>query len=128
MYCTGGIRCERASAYLKSKNIAKNVYQLLGGICRYVEKFPDGFFKGKNYIFDNRVALPVNNQILATCFICNVSCDQYSNCVNAYCNRHFIGCVDCILIYQNCCSSECQSLVAQAFVVKRKPLQVVQYE
>lgn len=52
MYCTAGVRCERATAYLKKKNVAKEVYHIKGGIARYVEAFPDGFFKGKNYVFD----------------------------------------------------------------------------
>ena len=55
MYCTGGIRCERASTYLKEKGVAKNVYQILGGIHRYAEQYPDGFFRGKNYVFDDRI-------------------------------------------------------------------------
>lgn len=125
MYCTGGIRCERASAYLKLKGVAKEVLQLEGGICRYVEKYPDGFFKGKNYIFDGRIAVPVNDQVLGTCFVCKASCDQYTNCLNAQCNRHCIVCLDCIKDLSNCCSHECQALVAHAKVVKRTPLRVV---
>jgi predicted sulfurtransferase len=125
MYCTGGIRCERASAYVKLKGVAKDVLQLEGGICRYVEKYPNGFFKGKNYIFDSRISVPVNDEILGTCFVCAVACDNYTNCLNAQCNRHCIVCVDCTKKLSNCCSAECQSLVALARVAKRKPLHVV---
>jgi predicted sulfurtransferase len=71
MYCTGGIRCERGSAYLKSKNVAKKVYQIEGGIHRYAEKFPDGFFRGKNYVFDGRIAVKVNDDILGSCELCS---------------------------------------------------------
>ena len=56
MYCTGGVRCERLSAFLKTKQVAKEVLQISGGIHRYAEQFPDGFFKGKNYVFDARIA------------------------------------------------------------------------
>src|SRR5438477_7025627 len=92
MYCTGGIRCERASAYLNEKNIAKKVYQMEGGIHRYVEQYPDGFFRGKNYVFDARIAVRVNDDIIGSCAICNQPCDDYYNCLNALCNDHFICC------------------------------------
>lgn len=113
MYCTGGIRCERASAYLKSKGIAKEVYQVEGGIHRYVEQFPDGFFKGKNYVFDARITMQVNNVILGKCLICKTSCDDYMNCLNAECNKHFIGCKDCVIKLNETCSDNCNNLVAQ---------------
>jgi len=113
MYCTGGIRCERASAYLKSKNIAKEVYQVEGGIHRYVEEYPDGYFKGKNYVFDARITMPVNNEILGQCFVCKAKCDDYVNCLNAECNKHFISCSDCVLKLNETCSEKCQDLVAQ---------------
>lgn len=124
MYCTGGIRCERASAYFMSKVQAKQVYQINGGIFRYVERYPNGFFKGKNYIFDGRLAVSVTSDILGNCFVCKASSDQYTNCLNAQCNRHFIGCADCVRTLENCCSSECFELVRTAQVVKRKPLYV----
>src|SRR5436189_74799 len=89
MYCTGGIRCERASAYLNEKNIAKKVYQMDGGIHRYVEQYPDGFFRGKNYVFDGRVSVRINDDVLGSCAICKTACDDYYNCLNAFCNKHF---------------------------------------
>ena len=70
MYCTGGIRCERATAYLNEKNVAKKVYQIKGGIHRYVEQYPDGFFRGKNYVFDGRIAVKINDDILGSCALC----------------------------------------------------------
>ncbi|MFI5333440.1 MAG: rhodanese-related sulfurtransferase, partial [Candidatus Babeliales bacterium] len=119
MFCTGGIRCERASSYLKSKGVASNVYQINGGIHTYVEQFPNGFFRGKNYVFDGRVAVKVNDDILGTCYICNTPCDDYTNCVNALCNKHFIGCAACITTLHNACSTQCLELVTQEKVAKR---------
>ncbi|MFA6066212.1 MAG: rhodanese-related sulfurtransferase [Candidatus Babeliaceae bacterium] len=111
MYCTGGIRCERATAYLKSKNIARNVYQIAGGIHRYAEAFPDGHFRGKNYVFDARIALPVTSDILSSCAFCTKPCDDYTNCINAQCNKQIIVCPSCIDHYHNTCSAYCQNLV-----------------
>lgn len=121
MYCTGGIRCERASSYLKSKNIAKEVYQIKGGIHRYIEKFPNGHFRGKNYVFDSRVTVPVNNDILGKCYICNSSYDSYTNCLNAECNKHFISCPDCTRILKNTCSKNCNYLINEN-KVKIRPM------
>jgi len=119
MYCTGGIRCERASAYLNQKNIAKKVYQIEGGIHRYVEQYPDGYFRGKNYLFDARITVKVNNDIIGACDICTTSCDEYTNCRNAKCNKHFIGCSACIEKFRNCCSAECMNLVQTKQVPER---------
>lgn len=120
MYCTGGIRCERGSSYLKSKNLAKKVYQLEGGIHRYAEKFPDGFFKGKNYVFDGRIAAQVTQDILTTCDFCSIAYDDYTNCLNAECNKQHIACDTCIKKYGNCCSQNCLELVQNGKVVIRK--------
>lgn len=119
MYCTGGIRCERASAYLNEKNIAKKVYQMEGGIHRYVEQYPDGFFRGKNYVFDGRISVRVNDDILASCTICSIPCDDYHNCLNALCNDHFIACTSCIEKLGNTCSKECQTLLVEKKVQER---------
>ncbi len=119
MYCTGGIRCERASAYLKSKNISKEVYQIKGGIHKYIEKFPDGFFRGKNYVFDARVSVPVNSDTLGVCYICNIPYDAYTNCMNANCNRHFIACPNCLKKLENSCSKKCLDLINEKKVKLR---------
>ena len=119
MFCTGGIRCENASAYLKSKKIAQEVYQIKGGIHTYVEKYPNGLFRGKNYVFDNRVALKVTDDILATCSLCNCPNDDYTNCLNARCNRHFISCPACIELFNNSCSLACKELILHNQVKKR---------
>lgn len=119
MYCTGGIRCERASAYLKSKGVAEEIYQLEGGIHRYAEQFPDGYFRGKNYVFDDRIAVTVNDDILSKCHLCPEPCADFTNCVNSKCNNQYIACPECIDKYNNCCGSECMQLVAERKVPVR---------
>lgn len=120
MFCTAGIRCERATSYLKSKDVAKKVYHIEGGIHRYAEKFPDGFFRGKNYVFDGRIAVKVTDDILGTCDICTTPYDDYTNCLNAECNKQFIACEECIKKLGNTCSAICLELVQNNKVVVRK--------
>lgn len=122
MYCTGGIRCERASAYLKEKGVAQEVYQIEGGIHRYTEQYPDGHFRGKNYVFDGRIAVKVTDDILGHCALCNIPWDEYNNCSNAQCNKHYIGCAECLQTYNQCCSAQCQELLAQGKVAMRPAL------
>ncbi len=119
MYCTGGIRCERASAYVKSKGVAQEVYQIKGGIHRYIEQFPNGFFRGKNYVFDGRTAVKVTDDILGSCSICKIPCDDYTNCLRASCNRHFICCKDCLQNYANTCSKICFDMITNQNAPKR---------
>ncbi|HLC07287.1 MAG TPA: rhodanese-related sulfurtransferase [Candidatus Babeliales bacterium] len=123
MYCTGGIRCERATAYLNEKNVAKKVYQMDGGIHRYAEQYPDGFFRGKNYVFDGRISVKINDDILGSCAICAQPCDDYYNCLNAMCNKHFISCTPCISRYDKTCSEQCQILLAEKKVNQRPEFQ-----
>lgn len=120
MYCTGGVRCERASAFVKQATQAKEVYQLEGGIHRYIEKYPNGHFRGSNYVFDARVTARVNNDILGTCDICSKQWDQYVNCVNAFCNKHFIGCPECVTRFEESCGQECFDKLKNN-EVKRRP-------
>ena len=120
MFCSGGIRCERASAYVKEKGISKEVYQIEGGIHRYIEQFPNGHFKGTYYVFDGRVGVKVSDDILTNCDLCATPCDFYVNCMNGRCNKQFIGCTSCIDQYKECCSTTCQKLVETAQVPLRK--------
>ncbi len=120
MFCSGGIRCERASAYIKEQGIAKEVYQIKGGIHRYIEQFPDGHFKGTYYVFDGRVGVKVTDDILTNCDLCNIPCDFYVNCMNGRCNKQFIGCPSCIKDFAECCSLNCQKLVDSKEVPLRK--------
>jgi predicted sulfurtransferase len=122
MACTGGIRCERASAYVNKKGVTKKVYQIEGGIHRYIEKFPDGHFRGSNYVFDGRISHRVNDDILTTCDTCPTPADYYTNCVNARCNKQFIGCPSCITKNKECCSVNCMQLVESGKVNTRKKL------
>ncbi len=122
MFCTGGVRCERATAYLNQKKIAKKVYQIEGGIHRYTEKYPDGFFRGKNYVFDSRIAMKVNDDILGACDLCKTPCDDYTNCLNALCNKHFICCKECLATFNGMCGAQCADLVTNNKVHVRKPL------
>ena len=126
MFCTGGVRCERATAYLKEKQVAEEVYQIEGGIERYVEKFPDGFFRGKNYVFDGRVAVRINNDVLSNCELCNVACDEYNNCRNASCNKQYIACESCVTALNSTCSTQCHMLVEQKLVPVRPPFKKAQ--
>jgi predicted sulfurtransferase len=125
MYCTGGIRCERASAYLQTKGIAKEIYQLEGGIHRYLEQYPDGHFRGKNYVFDARLAIASNNDVISTCLLCNTSCDEYDNCLNASCNKHFICCNACKITFKKTCSTICKQLIEKEAVSMRPALHIV---
>lgn len=111
MYCTGGIRCERATAYLNTKQVAKKVYQIEGGIHRYVEQFPNGHFRGKNYVFDGRVAVTVNEDVLGACVSCGVSCNEFHNCANVTCNAHCLLCAPCAQVLQETCSVACREKI-----------------
>ncbi len=119
MFCTGGIRCERASAYLKEKGVAQEVFQISGGIHRYVEAFPDGHFRGKNYVFDGRIALAVNSDIVGRCAHCDVPYDEYTNCINTRCNKQILSCPSCIGKLHNSCSAHCSQLVTSGAVTVR---------
>lgn len=126
MFCTGGIRCEPASAMFLAHGFdPKNIYQLEGGIVKYAEKYAnDGFYEGKCFVFDDRVAVPVDTsedaKILGECALCQTTCDEYTNCINSGCNLLYIACSDCIEEYQNCCSEECKEIIKDP-TVRRTP-------
>lgn len=109
-YCTGGIRCEKASSLLKKKGF-KNVYQLHGGAAKYGQKFPDDYWEGKLFVFDERMAMPINSpgheKIIAACLHCGKPWDDYINCTNAQCNRLIILCSDCRIKWNDGCSKKC---------------------
>ncbi len=110
-YCTGGIKCEKASAYLLEQGF-ENVYQLHGGIIKYGLEEGGKDFEGKCYVFDNRVAVNVNNvnpTVFAKCHICGKDNDRMINCANPECNNHIPVCEDCGLEFEGACSTECQS-------------------
>ena len=110
LYCTGGIRCEKASAYLKHKGF-RSVNQLYGGIINYVHEVNkeelENKFIGKNFVFDDRLAERVTDDVVSNCHQCGSPCDNHTNCRNLHCNLLFIQCDQCKEKYKNCCSNEC---------------------
>lgn len=122
LYCTGGIRCEKASAYLKHHGF-KDVNQLHGGIINYAHeikrsKLPSRFI-GKNFVFDERGAERITEDVLSECDQCGVTCDDYVNCKNTVCNLLFLQCSSCTEKFHGCCSEEC-SEVAQLPVEEQR--------
>uniref|UniRef100_UPI0037E8CA98 thiosulfate sulfurtransferase/rhodanese-like domain-containing protein 2 isoform X2 n=1 Tax=Semicossyphus pulcher TaxID=241346 RepID=UPI0037E8CA98 len=109
MYCTGGIRCERGSAYLRSKDVCKEVYQLKGGIHKYLEQFPDGFYRGKLFVFDERYAIASNNDIISDCRYCGSPWDQYKLCSTQFCCQLVLSCPSCREARHTACCPTCQT-------------------
>lgn len=113
MYCTGGIRCEKASAYLKHHGFA-DVSQLEGGVIKYVrdvrEQKMDSKFQGKNFVFDERISETVTDDILTECDQCETKWDLYTNCSNASCNLLFIQCPACAEKWAGACSEPCREI------------------
>ena len=110
MYCTGGIRCEKASAYMLHNGF-KNVFHLEGGIINYAKQTKENGleskFIGKNFVFDDRLGERITNDIIAKCHQCATPADTHTNCKNDSCHLLFIQCPDCNLKYDGCCSMEC---------------------
>jgi UPF0176 protein len=110
MYCTGGIRCEKASAYFKHKGF-KDVNQLQGGIIEYAHQIKEegleSKYIGKNFVFDERLGERITEDIIAHCHQCGEPCDDHTNCQNLDCHLLFIQCPSCKEKYENCCSDEC---------------------
>jgi UPF0176 protein len=113
MYCTGGIRCEKASAYLLHQGF-NNVYHLEGGIINYArqvqEKGLANKFKGKNFVFDDRLGERITEDIIACCHQCGKPADTHVNCLNDGCHLLFIQCEECKQKFDGCCSKECQEI------------------
>ncbi|WP_353777044.1 rhodanese-related sulfurtransferase [Winogradskyella sp. 3972H.M.0a.05] len=113
MYCTGGIRCEKASAYFKHKGF-KNVFQLEGGIIEYTRQVNDknleNKFIGKNFVFDERRSERISEDIIAQCHQCGAPCDTHTNCANDACHLLFIQCEKCKEEMNNCCSTNCKEI------------------
>jgi UPF0176 protein len=113
LYCTGGIRCEKASAYLKHHGFS-DVNQLHGGILEYARQIRqmnlESNFVGKNFVFDERLGESVNGQIISHCHQCGALCDTHVNCDNDLCHLLFIQCQECAKEYDHCCSAECRDV------------------
>lgn len=114
MYCTGGIRCEKASAYFKHKGF-ENVYQLEGGIIEYTrqvkEQGLESKFIGKNFVFDHRLGERITDDIVSQCHQCGKPCDVHTNCANEGCHLLFIQCEECASAMEGCCSSACVDVI-----------------
>ncbi len=114
LYCTGGIRCEKASAYLKHKGF-EQVHQLRGGIINYAKAIQDNGlvskFKGKNFVFDDRLGEKITDDVLTVCYQCGKPADRHTNCANLGCHVLFVQCEECAAEMENCCSESCKSMV-----------------
>ncbi len=124
MYCTGGIRCEKASAWYKHRGF-KNVHQLEGGIIKYAneckEKGLENKFIGKNFVFDERRGERISDEIIARCHQCGSPADTHTNCANEACHLLFIQCDSCKEKMQNTCSDTCME-IAQLPLEEQKVL------
>ena len=113
MYCTGGIRCEKASAYMLHQGF-KNVFHLEGGIINYANKIKEeglqSGFKGKNFVFDERLGEKITEDIIAKCHQCGKPCDTHTNCKNDACHLLFIQCTECANEFDGCCTTECKEV------------------
>jgi UPF0176 protein len=118
MYCTGGIRCEKASAYYKHKGF-KNVFQLEGGIIEYTRQIKkegiENKFIGKNFVFDQRRSERITEDVVSNCHQCGKACDAHTNCANDGCHLLFIQCDACSEAMENTCSSDCQETIQLSF-------------
>ena len=113
LYCTGGIRCEKASSYLKHLGF-KDVNQLYGGIINYAheikQKGLQSKFKGKNFVFDDRLHEKITDDVLTVCDQCDAKSDEYANCANEICNLLFIQCAGCKEKMRGCCTESCMKI------------------
>ncbi|QQR76577.1 rhodanese-related sulfurtransferase [Candidatus Nomurabacteria bacterium] len=119
--CTGGVRCEKASGFLKKEGF-KDVYQLDGGIVSYMEKYPGENFKGSLYVFDGRVTMNFNgdkHEVVGRCDRCESPSEHYVNCGNLACHRHFICCENCLTESgEGFCSDECLAKKSENILTK----------
>ncbi len=118
MYCTGGIRCEKASAYYKHKGF-KNVFQLEGGIIEYTRQVNsqglENKFLGKNFVFDHRRSERISDDVISNCHQCGEACDMHINCANEGCHLLFIQCEICSEKMEFTCSKECYEIIQLPF-------------
>jgi UPF0176 protein len=117
-YCTGGIRCEKASAYLKYKGI-QNVFQLEGGIIEYTRQVKqnklENNFLGKNFVFDERKSERISDEIVSSCHQCGAPADTHVNCTNEACHLLFIQCKNCQEKMNTCCSDDCNKTIQLSY-------------
>ena len=123
LYCTGGIRCEKASAFLRHHGF-KDINQLYGGIIDYTRQVTaqglDNKFVGKNFVFDERLGERISKDVIAQCHQCGKPADTHTNCANDECHLLFIQCDECREKYNGCCTSECQEIAKLPLEVQRE--------
>ena len=115
LYCTGGIRCEKTSAFLKDKGF-KDVNQLHGGIIDYVRQIAEegleNKFVGKNFVFDDRLGEEITSDIISECHQCGEPSNTHTNCKNDACHLLFIQCENCTIKYDGCCCADCKEILS----------------
>jgi UPF0176 protein len=116
--CTGGVRCEKMSAYLLANGFT-DVHQLQDGMHGYMEKYPGKDFDGTLYTFDKRLTMDFGGDrtIIGKCYVCSAQTEQYTNCANNFCHRHFLACDNCLVSTGSTCSKECTEKVSSERVV-----------
>jgi UPF0176 protein len=109
-YCTGGIRCEKLTAYLRKEGF-DNIYQLHGGIVTYGKETDGAGWQGECFVFDDRVSVPISEsaEAVASCHHCRAMTSRYQNCAAVDCNRLYVCCEECARTNDHCCSAECQT-------------------
>lgn len=106
-YCTGGIRCEKATAYMKEIGF-KDVSQIKGGVINYCQEYPNTYWEGSLFVFDNRLTSSMDSEkSIANCKLCGKETQHSTNCSNVECNMIYSCCQDCFEKFNNCCSAEC---------------------
>ena len=115
MYCTGGIRCEKASAWFRHRGF-KHVYQLDGGIINYARQVEreglENRFRGKNFVFDERLGERIGEEVVSRCHQCGTPSDRHVNCANDRCHLLFLQCEACAKTYRDACSHTCAHFAA----------------
>lgn len=123
LYCTGGIRCEKASAWMKHRGFV-NIFQLDGGIIEYARQVKElgleNKFVGKNFVFDERLGERISGEVISACHQCGKPWDAHTNCKNDGCHLLFIQCEQCSKKFDHCCSIECKEIVALPSVVQKE--------
>ncbi len=123
LYCTGGIRCEKASSFLLHNGFT-DVSQLYGGIIEYAQQIKhlglSSKFIGKNFVFDERLGETIDGQVISHCHQCGKPADTHVNCANDDCHLLFIQCSDCASSYDKCCSGECADIIKLPLEARRK--------
>ncbi|MFN5430780.1 MAG: rhodanese-related sulfurtransferase [Cyclobacteriaceae bacterium] len=123
MYCTGGIRCEKASAWFKHRGF-KNVFQLDGGIIEYAKQVKEqgleNKFIGKNFVFDERLGERITEDVISKCHQCGKPCDDHTNCKNDGCHLLFIQCKECAERFDGCCTTDCKETISLPVEVQKQ--------